>query len=272
MKQPKFITLTLALLASSVLSSNAHKAWINPSTSVISGENAWVTFDACISNDLFIANHNAARLESLQIFAPDGTPVEPANPHSGELKSTFDLQLNQKGTYLIQTYRSGLGAMWREGEKRQRWSGTLEEFTKQEIAKKEGVRLSDSDSKTVAFVTNGAPTLDALKLTGKGLEIDYSKSHPNDLVEDEDAQLILLHNGKPAAGLEITVIKGNDQYQDKVTELTLTTNEKGEFTVKWSGPGKYWLNTSTESDKKEIEGVPYSKRASYTATLEVLQS
>ena len=44
----------IALLACSLpLVANAHRAWVLPAATVLSGENAWVTFDAAVSNDIF---------------------------------------------------------------------------------------------------------------------------------------------------------------------------------------------------------------------------
>lgn len=271
MKPNKYITYTLALMSAGALSLSAHKAWINPSSTILSGDDVWVTFDACISNNLFYANHHAISVDQIKATNPKGEEVELQNSNTGKLKSTFDIQLDEKGTYVIQASRTGLSAMWREDDKRQWWSGTLEEFAKSGNADKKGIRLADNDSKNVTFVTNGEPTKEALKPTGKGLELVFTKSHPNDLVADEAGEFVLHFNGKPAADMEVTVIKGDDRYLDKVTESKVKTNDKGEFTIEWSGAGKYWINVATESDKKEVEGVPYSKKASYTATLEVMQ-
>ena len=47
----------------------AHKAWLLPSQTVIAGENAWVTVDAAVSNDLFYFNHVPLQLERLVITA-----------------------------------------------------------------------------------------------------------------------------------------------------------------------------------------------------------
>ena len=52
-----------ALLALSVSPALAHRFWIIPSTSVLSGDDQWVTFDAAISN-----NPKSARLFRRSFF------------------------------------------------------------------------------------------------------------------------------------------------------------------------------------------------------------
>ena len=68
--------LTIAAFAAALLapaSALAHRAWIVPSAATVSGDDPWVTFDAASSNTLFYADHNAMRLDSMVITAPDGS-------------------------------------------------------------------------------------------------------------------------------------------------------------------------------------------------------
>ena len=67
------------------LSVEAHRAWMLPSATVLSGANLWVTVDAAISNDLFYFEHNPIRLDNLAITAPDGSPVKAENASHGEV-------------------------------------------------------------------------------------------------------------------------------------------------------------------------------------------
>jgi uncharacterized GH25 family protein len=43
----------------------AHKAWLQPSETVLAGADPWVTVDAAVSNDLFYFNHVPLPLERL---------------------------------------------------------------------------------------------------------------------------------------------------------------------------------------------------------------
>ena len=84
------LTLTLALAALLPLSAFAHKAWLQPSQTVIAGTDPWITVDAAVSNDLFYFNHVPLRLDNLTITAPDGSKVEPQNPATGKLRPDED--------------------------------------------------------------------------------------------------------------------------------------------------------------------------------------
>ena len=117
----------LALCLALPMSAQAHKGWILPSATVLS-DHSWVTFDAAVSNDLFYFNHVPLRLDNLAITAPDGSKVEPQNPATGKLRSVFDVQLKQQGTYRLAIVNSGLNASWEEDGKPKRWRGTAATF------------------------------------------------------------------------------------------------------------------------------------------------
>ncbi|MGJ8671319.1 DUF4198 domain-containing protein [Rubritalea sp.] len=259
-----------ALVVSSTHTLQAHRAWILPSTTVLSGESPWVTFDAAASNNLFFPNHRALSPEALIAIGPDGKPVTLQNAKQAELRTTFDLELTQPGTYKIFTSRLSFGASWKEGEERKRWRGTKEEFAKQELTKKTDISTTSSFSRIETFVTSGAPTTNILKPTGKGLELLFDKTHPNDLFSGEAATFTLHQDGKPAANTEVSITKGNDRFRNEEGTITVTTDDKGTFTVTWPSAGRYWLNSESSQDLGAPDGVPLSKRASYTAVFEVL--
>ena len=72
-----FRTIALVTALCATLSvAHAHNAWLLPSTTVLSKPDT-ISVDASISNDLFVANHAAMRLDNLLITAPDGSTVKP---------------------------------------------------------------------------------------------------------------------------------------------------------------------------------------------------
>jgi hypothetical protein len=87
------------------LPATAHRAWMLPSATVLSGENPWVTVDAAISNDLFYFEHMPMPLDGLLITAPDGSRAAAENQARGRYRSTFDFQLKQAGTYRVAVAR-----------------------------------------------------------------------------------------------------------------------------------------------------------------------
>ncbi len=264
----KVVAASLFLVGLLSASAHAHKTWVRPSQTNLSGPEPWVTVDAAVSNDLFYFNHFPLRLDGLKITAPDGGSVEATNQSVGRYRSVFDLQLQQDGTYRIAVINQGLFATWQENGQPQRWRGNAESFATQVPKDASDLRVTESIGRIETFVTKNAPTTTAMEPVGKGIEL-LPVSHPNDLVSGEKGTFRLLVEGKPAAGLEIEVIRGETRYRNSMDSMKVTTNSEGEFTVAWPEPGMYWLTTSTEDS---VTSVPQAgtRRLSYTVTLEVL--
>jgi uncharacterized GH25 family protein len=128
------------------------------------------------------------------------------------------------------------------------------------------VTITQSSGRIETFVTVGKPS--ALKPTGQGLELIATGS-PTDLVKGEKATFTLNLDGQPAKGLEVTVTAGNTQYRDKLEEIKLKTDDKGQFSVTWPTAGMYWLDASTKDNKTTVPQAK-ERRLSYAATLEVM--
>lgn len=262
------LVLSLTLLLALPLSLFAHKVWLRPSQTVLSGADPWVTFDGAVSNDLFYFNHFPLRLENLTVTAPDGSQVEAENQAIGKYRSVFDLQLKQQGTYRVAVVNSGLMGSWEVNGERKRWRGTAESFATEVPANAQNLQVSERSGRVETFVTNGAPNEAALKPTGKGLEMEPI-THPNDLYAGEEGRFRLLIDGKPAAGLEVEVIRGSTRYRDTLNDVHVKTDENGEFAIEWREAGMYWLEATTQDDKTQISQAG-SRSLSYIATLEVL--
>lgn len=296
----------LALAVTLPLSAQAHRAWMLPSATVLSGEEPWITVDAAVSNDLFYFEHFPLQLEGvgkplalpprgpqaapataqgdkpatpapapmrrpankLVITAPDGSEVQPQNGAVGRYRTTFDVQLPQKGTYKLAVANQNLSATWKENGVNRRWMGTLEELTRNVPAKAEGLRVTQGSNRMEVFVTSGNPTDTVFKPTRVGLEL-VPVTHPNDLFAGETATFDFLLDGKPAADLEVTIIPGGNRYRDATGELNLKTDSKGRLSVTWPEPGMYWLEAELVTDKGVKKPVTH-RRAVYSATLEVL--
>ena len=258
--------ITAAAVASLMVgAAHAHRAWFVPSATVVSGDNAWVTIDGAVSNNLFFPDHRPMQIDAISITAPDGSSVKPANAMVGQYRTTFDLKLDQKGTYRIAQANSGLNASWKEGTETKRWRGTMAEYVSQGIDKKPGVELTLSNRRVETFVTNGAPT--PIKSTGKGLEL--SGAHPNDLYSGEEVTFKLTDNGKPAANVEITLIQGGDRYREEAGEVKLKTGADGSFKMKAANAGMYWLEAEARGTTT-MEGKTLNSSSTYVAVLEVL--
>jgi uncharacterized GH25 family protein len=259
----------VALAALTVGAAHAHRAWFVPSSTVVSGDNAWVTIDGAISNNLFFPDHRPMQIASISITAPDGKTVQPANASVGQYRTTFDIKLEQKGTYRIAQANTGLNASWKEGAETKRARGTMAELIAQGVDKKPGVELTATSRRVETFVTNGAPS--EIKATAKGLELVAGPTHPNDLYAGEEATFKMLDNGKPAANVEVTLIMGGDRYREQAGEVKLKTSADGSLKVKFANPGMYWLEAQF-SGTANMEGKSMKSQSTYVAVLEVLPS
>jgi uncharacterized GH25 family protein len=260
--------LKLAALVVAValpFSAHAHKAWLLPSSTVVT-PNEYITVDAAVSNDIFYFNHNPLRIDGLVITAPDGSVVAPENVTTGKFRSSFDLQLTLPGTYRLSNGNHGLSASYKVGEETKRWRGTAETFAKEVPADAKELQVTEGLSRVETFVTAGKPS--ALKTTGKGLEL-VPVTHPNDLFAGEKATFKLIVDGKPAAGLTVTLIEDGGRYRDKPEAIETTSGKDGAFSVTWPSAGRYWLEVVTTDDKTSIKQAT-QRRLSYIATLEVL--
>lgn len=258
--------LALALAAAVPLPALAHKLWLLPSYTILS-PNEWVTVDAAVSNELFLFNHNPARLDSLRIISPSGRTASPKNSITAKYRSSFDVELDETGTWRIALVMHGLTASWEESGEPRRWRGTVENFASEVPADADRLEVHEMVNRVETFVTAGAPTTGLFKPSGKGLEL-VPVTHPNDLFVGEAAQFKLLLDGKPAANLKVLLVPGGIRYRDAQNEIEAQTDAEGAFGVEWPTAGMYWLNASIED--RQASKPASGRRASYSATLEVL--
>lgn len=266
--RPALYSAAVLAVLSTPAGLSAHRLWMIPSTTVVSGQDSWVTFDAAASNDLFFPDHQPLRNEPA-VTAPDGSAGKVQNFNIGKYRATFDVQIDKPGTWKLALVNSGvMGSYTLNGKDERLPRGTRADQIATAIpAGATNVKLAENLSRNEVFVTSGAPTDTVLKPTGQGLEF-APVTHPNDLVKSEAATFGFLIDGKPAAGLTVTVIPGGSRYRDAVGEMTFKTDAKGQVTVKWPNTGLYWLNTTAEGQSTAIPNA--TKRMGYTATLEVL--
>lgn len=262
-------SLSLAVLALVLpFAAQAHKMWLLPSATNVSGTDPWVTVDAAVSNDLFYPDHVPGDLSRLVITAPDGQTAKPDNAITGKYRSVFDLHLTQQGTYKLALVNAGVFAGYEQGGQKKRWRGDAANLAKELPADARQVEVSEAVNRVETFVSNGKPNEAALKPSGKGLEL-VPVSHVTDLVAGEGATFQLLLDGKPASDIKVSAIAGATRYRNAQDEFDVTTGKDGKFTLTWPHAGMYWINASTQDDKTSVKQAK-QRRLSYTATLEVL--
>lgn len=257
----------VAVLSMMSVSASAHRGWILPSVTNVSGTNMWVTVDAAVSNNLFNPDHVPMQLRALKVAAPDGSAVEPQNGHTGRYRTSLDVKLDKPGTYKIYSEGHSMNASYKVGGETKRLRGPIERL-KDIPADATDVKVTEVISRNETFVSNGNLTTDVFKTTGKGLELE-PVTHPNDLVEGEAATFRFLLDGKPAAGLKILAIPGGTRYRNQAIEITGETNAKGEVSITYPQPGMYWMEVETSDNKTSVPQAT-ARRAAYIMTVEVM--
>lgn len=258
--------IAAAIAALAAPAAQAHRAWLLPMGTVLSGNDTWVSVDGAISNDLFYADHAAMRLDGVKAYGPDGAAIALENTSTGKYRSTFDVHLAKPGTYKIASAGGGdmLFASYKIGTETKRWRGTKAELATAIPKDATEVKVASNARRIETFVTNGAPSTEVLKPTGQGLELEPI-THPNDLVVSEPSKFRLLIDGKPAAGVEVDVVQGDQRYR-KTAEFKVKSGADGVFEVKWPEAGMYWIEAGYRGEP--VNGVAHN--AGYIATLEVL--
>ena len=262
---PIIASLLAFLLAPTA--AEAHRAWLLASTTVLSGQDPWVTVDAAVSNDLFVFEHRPMRLDLLTVLGPSGDAVAVENRATGRFRSTFDVQLKASGTYKIRIADGGYSARYELDGETRRWRGTQAELATAIPPGAENVTVAKFHNRTEVFVTAGAPTADVLEPSGTGLEMKPI-THPNDLFAGEPAVFQFLDDGKPAAGLSVEIVPGGMRYRNGLKPIKAVADAEGRITVTWPEAGMYWIGASARGDKPDAEGAV--SRSRYSATLEVL--
>lgn len=266
------VAVGVAVLGAAVAAS-AHRAWILPAATVLSSEDPWVTFDAAISNDIFHTDYHALKLDTVKVIGPKGTEVELQNPATGKYRSTFDLNLTERGTYKVFMASNNLTARWETADgKRGFYPGRGEAFSEEGFATQvpkdaKDLQIAQSSRRMETFVTAGVPDKKALAASNVGLEL-VPVTHPNDLYAGEKAKFQFLIDGKPAAGTEITVIPGGMRYRTSQDEITAKTDNKGMAEITWPAAGMYWMEAEYSDDKARAPAT--TRRGAYVATFEVL--
>lgn len=259
------VALALAFLAPAQV--HAHRAWLAPSATVLSGSGVFVTFDAAISNDLFVPEFYPLELDGLVVTAPDGSTVKAENASTGKYRSVFDVSLKVPGTYRVTIDSNELFATYKLNGEQKRWRGPVGALAQIPAAATD-LELTDFQSRIETFVTAGKPDEQALKPRGKGLEL-VPLTHPTDLTAGGESTFKLLIDGEPASGVKAEVVRGGMRYRGQPGEISVTTGGDGLFKVKWPDAEMYLLEASFTDNKPAYKDAK-ARHATYSATFEVL--
>lgn len=266
-------TLLAVALATLSLSASAHRGWLLPAMTNVEGKEPYVTIDGAISEGLFDLDHIALKLDAATLTDPDGVVTPVPTPMMGKQRSTFDLKLAKTGTYKISLVTQSVMASYQDaaGESK-RFRGSEEDFARAIPAGTAGLRTMRQHARLETFVTANRASTGALKPSGVGLEM-VPVTHPTELRTGEPATWRFQLDGKPLANFQFSLTPGGVRYRGVLNEQRLTTNAKGEASVKLPAAGMYWLHAAYPvSAEKGISetGPADARRFSYAATLEIV--
>lgn len=255
--------LTAAMLAGVMLALNggaalAHSPYLRPNVFDATGRDH-VTVEASFTEEVFAAEV-VMRSDFFHIVGPNGdTPI-------GAVTYLRDLAVFEAATPVDGTYRLSSGP--RQGRTAQMYraaDGSWKMVGEEDGPAPAGAALVDVQSLTVAdvYVTRGAPSAEALRPSGQGLEL-IPVTHPSDIVAGEDAVFQLLLNGQPLAGAPVTVFREAGRWDGRKVEADRVTGADGRFTLKVSDPGAYMTLIRHRMTAPAGSPTPY---VSYTHTL-----
>ena len=266
------VTIFFAVLMASLVA-QAHNLWLLPSETSKGGKGGWVTFDVAVSTEIFNVGSGAPKVDVVEVVAPDAAVSKVQNIWQGKLRSSFDLDINQPGTYKIFAATHGLIARWETADgKRGFWPPRGAKAEPSELAaavpkNAKNLEIIQASRRTETFVSLGAPSKVSLKPTLQGLEL-VPLTHPNNLAVGEVSEFMFLMDGKPAVGAKIAVIEGGSRYRLAPGAQHYETDKNGQVKISWKKTGIYWLGAEYKDDQATK---PATHRSGvYSATLEVL--
>lgn len=172
--------------------------------------------------------------DAYAVIGPDGARTALSPIYLRQL-AVFEVATEAQGTYRITTgQRAGrvakaalVGDEWKffEGEKAPADAIDMQSLTTAEV-----------------YVTRGAPSDAALAPIGKGLEF-RPITHPSKIVTGRPVVFETLFDGKPLAGLTVTLSAADDRYADdaQAPPETFASDANGRLTVKVGRSGVYQL-------------------------------
>lgn len=267
---------TLLAIALATLSFNAaaHRPWLLPQVTNVEGKEGWATIDGAISEGLFDIDHVALKLDGATVTDPDGVSAPAPAGYTGKQRSTFDLKMSKSGTYKVSLVNSTIMASYKDASGEiKRFRGPEAEFAKAVPGNAAELRSVHTHSRLETFVTLNQPSNGALKPSGAGLEL-VPLTHPTDLRAGETAKWRFQLDGKPLPKFAFSLTPAGVRYRGVLGEQRLSTDDKGEISVKLPAPGMYWVHAGfpVTSEKGGIPdaGPSTTRRYSYAATLEIL--
>lgn len=231
--RPHLTVATLALLAVTGPAA-AHTGYLQPNL-FNTPQRDHVTVEASFTEELFTPDI-VMKADDYHVVTPSGAKVKlPAVTYLRDL-ALFEVDLPENGTYRIST---GV----REGAKRKMaLVGAKWEPVREREGAPAGARVADAQSITRSdvYVSKGPASDKALAPAGMGLEI-VPLSHPNRIDPGAALPVRLLLDGKPVAGVTISLQGPDLPDEEDAKAVTVTTDKDGKASLTLPKAGTFLL-------------------------------
>jgi uncharacterized GH25 family protein len=246
LKKAVFSIIASALIITPAI---AHDIYIWPSYFNINADKPkHVSVDITASHTTFRPDF-AMPSNDLKVLGVDGKKLRRVGSFfQGNTRSTFDLHVKEPGTYGLfyereASYFTSYIIGKRDTKKHLR-ANKVDAVAQLPKGARE-VETRGYATIAMSFLTNKAPTTEALAATNKGFEL-IALTHPSDYVTSEPIEVKALFNGKPVEKQTIIIEKEGPQYSKNPEALELTTDENGLATFTFTEGGRYLLKTNHE--------------------------
>ncbi|CAN7610643.1 DUF4198 domain-containing protein [Phenylobacterium sp. LjRoot225] len=267
----------------------AHTPYLKPTN--FAPDRAFVTVEAAVGETFFVPDFPIRGAVDYWVTGPTGVPAKAEAVTSLKEFAAIEVSLPTEGTYRISTGdRLSRTTKWVKvdgawkmvraagaGQARPAEPPRMGEAARpagpsrfiEEAAVPPGAETvtSQSYSRVETYVSRGAPSREALKPTGQGLELE-PVTHPNEIYAGEAFKFRLLLDGKPLPGAGFTVVRGGDAYAESRYAFAGKSDAAGAAAVTIAQPGMYLLEASYPA-RVEGPAEPVTRSSQFTLTFEV---
>ena len=245
-------TAVFSMVASVLIISPAmaHDIYIWPSYFNVNADKAkHISVDITASHTTFRPDF-AMPSNDLKVLGVDGKKIRRVGSFfQGNTRSTFDLHVKEPGTYgLFYQREASYFTSYVIGKRNTKKHMRVSKVDAAAKLPKDAREVKTRGYSTIAmsFVTNKAPTTEALAPTNKGFEL-IALTHPSDYVTGEPIEIKALFNGKPVAEQTLTIEQEGPQYRKNPAAIEVTTNKAGLVSFTLANGGRYLLKTNHET-------------------------
>ncbi len=219
-----------------------HQQWILPNFFYTDHELSSLGIEHTWSDQRFVSERGSRTL--LSITHPKGWRMGPSSTYVGRTRTVAEIELQEPGTYRIETDRPA--EYWTQIET----NGKKEWVTKPKD-QLPGEKIIQSEYRwfyTTTFVTVKKHTQSVLEATGVPLEI-VPLTHPNKIFVDKPFVLHVLSNSQPVPNQKVEVYSEMDSGHDAM--LATVTNADGKCELIFPSHGRYLLTAKLRQDAKD---------------------